>query len=512
MTDLNRRHFLAAGAAATAGAMLSGPAQAAAPKDPMPAKWDETYDVVVIGSGFAGLAAAIEAKAAGSTVAVLEKMPTYGGNSIINGGILSVPGNAPQKALGVKDSPQLLAEDIIREGQGLNYPEKVKLMAREAYPTWEWTVKTLGVEYMDKVGQEGGHSVPRFLYTKNGSGSAIVQKEVDYLAKQGVKVRTRCYVETIIRDADGRVKGLKVRDGHRFPKADSGKVKYIKASKAVVLCYGGFGADVKFRTKYDPKLTAKFDTTNQPGATSELWRETARIGCTQIQQDWIQCGPWNSPEEKGMGIALYFAQGAAATRGLWVDCATGKRFVNELANRKVRADAVINLNNEGHKCIALADTSATDAWKVARPGMLEKELTAGVVHKADTLEDVAKMNNIPLAALKKSVDDYNKALAAKSGDEMGRTFFPKAQPMAKGPWYFSYLSPKVHHCMGGLQTDIQGRVIGIVDDQPIPGLFAAGESTGGVHGAVRLGSCATLDCLVNGRIAGKAAAAEKAWG
>ena len=96
--------------------------------------------------------------------------------------------------------------------------------------------------------------------------------------------------------------------------------------------------------------------------------------------------------------------------------------------------------------------------------MLEKELTAGVVHKADTLEDVAKMNNIPLAALKKSVDDYNKALAAKSGDEMGRTFFPKAQPMAKGPWYFSYLSPKVHHCMGGLQTDIQGRVIGIVDD------------------------------------------------
>lgn len=187
MTDLNRRHFLAAGAAATAGAMLSGPAQAAAPKDPMPAKWDETYDVVVIGSGFAGLAAAIEAKAAGSTVAVLEKMPTYGGNSIINGGILSVPGNAPQKALGVKDSPQLLAEDIIREGQGLNYPEKVKLMAREAYPTWEWTVKTLGVEYMDKVGQEGGHSVPRFLYTKNGSGSAIVQKEVDYLAKQGSK-------------------------------------------------------------------------------------------------------------------------------------------------------------------------------------------------------------------------------------------------------------------------------------------------------------------------------------
>lgn len=512
MTQLSRRHFLASGAAATVGAISSSGAFAnASGTAEMPAKWDEVFDVLVVGSGFAGLAAAIEAQAAGAKVAVLEKMPTFGGNSVINGGIVSVPGNAPQKALGIKDSPELLAQDILREGQGLNNPEKVRVMAEQAYATWEWTVKELGVEYNDKVGQEGGHSVPRHMYTTNGSGSGIVIKEVEYLRNKGIKVRTRCYVESIIRDVDGRVKGLKVREGYRFPREGSGKVKYLKALRAVVLCYGGFGADVKFRMKYDPKLTDKFDTTNQPGATSELWRETARIGCSQIQQDWIQCGPWNSPEEKGMGIALYFAQGAAASRGLWIDCATGKRFINELANRKVRADAVINNNNQGHKCIALADSRATDAWKVARPGMLEKQLSYGVVHKCDTLEEVAKVNQIPLDVLKETIDRYNKALAAKSGDEMGRPFYPKAEPIGQGPWYYSYLSPKVHHCMGGLETDMSGRVIGIVDDKPIPGLYAAGEATGGVHGAVRLGSCATLDCLVNGRIAGKAAAAEKPW-
>jgi flavocytochrome c len=509
MTKFNRRTFLASGIAA--GAAAAAPAHASVCPS-VPQKWDETLDVVVIGSGFAGLAAAIEAHKAGASVAVFEKMPTPGGNSIINGGIMSVPGNPAQKKLGVEDSAELLAEDMLREGQGLNYPDKVKTVAEGAYGAWQWLEKELGVEFMEgRVGQEGGHSVPRHLYTKNGSGSGIVLKELDWLKKAGVPVRLRCYVETIWRDDTGRAVGVRVREGYKFPDKDSGKVKDIRARRAIVLCYGGFGADVKFRMKYDPKLTEKFDTTNQPGATGELWRETARIGCSQIQQDWIQCGPWNSPEEKGMGIALYFAQGAAASRGLWIDCKTGRRFVNELANRKVRADAVINNNNRGHKCIALADTNAVDDWQVARPGMLKKELERGVVHRCDSLEELSSKLGIPLDALKKSIADYNavrsRAEADKTvRDEMGRGVYPKARPMEAAPWYYSFLSPKVHHCMGGLETNAKGQVIGITDDQPIPGLFAAGEATGGVHGAVRLGSCATLDCIVNGRIAGQNAA------
>ena len=330
MTDLNRRHFLAAGAAATAGAMLSGPAQAAAPKDPMPAKWDEEVDVLIVGSGFAGLAAALEAKKKGANVVVLEKMRTLGGNSIINGGIMAVPGSPMQKKNGIKDTPELLAEDMLREGQGLNDPNKVRTLVNQALPTWQWTRDELGVEWnMDHLVQEGGHSVPRCAITGNGSGSAIVTKQIAKCKELGIPLRTRVFMETIIRDTDGRVKGLKVREGYKFRDNTSGRVKYIRAKKGVILCYGGFGADVAYRMHQDPKLTDKFQTTNQPGATSEGWREANRIGCQIIQAD-----------EKGMGIALYFAQSAAAMFGIWVNCATGKRFVDELANRKVRADAV----------------------------------------------------------------------------------------------------------------------------------------------------------------------------
>ena len=97
--------------------------------DPMPAQWDETFDVVVIGSGFAGLAAAIEARLAGASVCVLEKMRVHGGNSAINGGIMGVPGTPMQKKQGYEDSPELMAEDMIREGAGMNHPDKVLHMS-----------------------------------------------------------------------------------------------------------------------------------------------------------------------------------------------------------------------------------------------------------------------------------------------------------------------------------------------------------------------------------------------
>ncbi len=508
---LSRRTLLGGSAAAAlAGIVLQAGAE---PVESMPPKWDETTDVLVVGSGFAGLAAASEAKENGADVLVLEKMRTPGGNSIINGGIFGVPGTPQQIRMGIKDSPELLAEDMLREGGGYNYPEKVKVLADNALATYNWTVEKLGVEYnQERVSAEGGHSVLRCAILKNGSGSGIVTKQLEYAKKQGIEVRLRTYVDEIIRDADGRVKGLKVYERYAFPNKPAGAPKYIRARRAVVLCHGGFGADVTYRMKFDPKLSAKFETTNQPGATSELWRESARIGCNLIQQDWIQCGPWNSPEEKGMGIALYFAQGAAATYGVWVNCSTGKRFVNELANRKVRADAIINAGNRGEMCIAVAPQAVVDfTLNVTRKGLIEKMLARKVLHKFDTLDDLAEAYKVPVEALKMTVADFNQALRRGYGDEMGRYFAPKAMPLVEGPWYASILSPKVHHTMGGIETDVTGHAVDVKTDKPIPGLFAAGESTGGVHGAVRLGSCATLDCLVNGRICGKNAAKEAPW-
>ena len=266
MTDISRRRLLE-GTLAGGAIALTGVAQARTSDEPK--QWDATYDVIVIGSGFAGLAAALEAKKAGANVVVLEKMVTPGGNSIINGGILTATGCPQQKMHGIEDSPELLEKDILAAGLYMNYMPKVRLLAQSALSNYEWTIKELGVEYLpDAIGQEGGHSVPRYVTTKNGSGSGIVNQQLKRCKELGIPVQTKCFVEHIIRAKDGRVVGLEVREGYKFPKKDSGKTKFLKANKGVVLCYGGFVADVKYRMYLDPKLSDKLDSTNQPGATS----------------------------------------------------------------------------------------------------------------------------------------------------------------------------------------------------------------------------------------------------
>ncbi len=504
---MNRRQFLQAASAAAVAGAFSFPAFAA--PGVLPEKWDEEYDVVVIGSGFAGLAAAIEASDAGASVVILEKMRTPGGNSIINGGIMAVPGSPEQAAQGIKDSPELMMKDMLKAGGQLNHPEKVRFLCDHAVDTYHWAVEKVGCRFQSKrIKQEGGHSVPRSLFTENGSGSAIVTKELAYLEKKGLKPRTRCFAQTFLRDTDGRVKGVLVRDGYRFPKADSGKLKAIRARKGVVLAYGGFAADAKYRQIFDPKLTDKFDTTNQPGATSESWREASRIGCQMIQSDWIQILPQTSPDEKGFGIGFAWS-GHVSMFGLWVDAKTGKRFVNELANRKVRADAILNVRNMGHDAIAIGDSGTAKSFEIIRPGMLKRELDRKCVFKCETLEEVAKRFGVPVEELQKSVATVNDSVKTRK-DVMGRPVNKDMQPLGTGPWYVARMSPKIHHCMGGLLTNLDTQVID-VEGKPIPGLYAAGEATGGVHGQVRLGSCAVIDCLTNGRIAGQMAAKNASW-
>ena len=126
-----------------------------------------------------------------------------------------------------------------------------------------------------------------------------------------------------------------------------------------------------------------------------------------------------------------------------------------------------------------------------------------------TLDEVAKKFNTPAAVLKQTIEQYNKAVETKK-DPIGRPVNAKAKKLGQGPWYVARMSPKIHHCMGGLYTNDKAQVYH-VQGHLIAGLYAAGEATGGVHGAVRLGSCGTADALINGRIAGQQAAANKPW-
>lgn len=345
--------------------------------------------------------------------------------------------------------------------------------------------------------------------TYNQSGSAIVTQQLLKLKEIGVQPRLKSLLTKIYRDDDGRVKGVEIREGYAFPNATSGKVKNIKARKAVVLGTGGFGNDVAFRTLQDPRLVADFPSTNQPGATSEAIREALRIGCMPIQLSWIQLGPWGSPDEKGMGLAPFFAQLCCAMYGLWIDTKTGKRFVNELADRKIRADAIIKV---GNKCIAFTDAGGYAIGQKLLGDIMPKIIERGVVKSYKTLEEMAAAYNCPIEPLKATIDKFNKGVLAGKDEEWGRYLQKNQKPLDAGPYYALRLTPKVHHTMGGININTKAQATDVSTDKPIPGLYAAGEVTGGVHGAVRLGSCATLDCLIFGRIAGQNAVKEKAWG
>jgi flavocytochrome c len=460
--------------------------------------WDESVDVVVVGSGFAGLAAAIEAAHAGASVTVLEKMKSLGGNSIISDGGIAAAGAPIQEREGITDSSDLMFEDMLKAGLGLNHPELARVVAYNSNEVFQWSIDELGVEYLDRVDHFGGHSVPR-CYTPVGvTGATIIKRQVAKARELGVDVRKQTYLESILKDARGRVRGVLVRDGYAYPKRDSGVPRWIKAGKGVILATGGFGGDVAFRAVQDPRLTDEIDTTNRRSATGEGLREALRIGATPVHLSWIQLGPWASPDEKGYGVGPGFADYIVFLCGIVVDPSTGRRFANELADRKTMADAILKV---GQPCIGIADAQAVEqsGWSI------DSCLRRGVVKAFDRLEELAAAYGLPLGALKATIETYNGYVENGLDRDFGKTFFPIADRLAHPPYYAIRLWPKVHHTMGGIQINSQAQVIDL-DRQPIAGLYAAGEVTGGIHGACRLGSCAVTECLVFGRIAGRNAA------
>jgi flavocytochrome c len=269
----------------------------------------------------------------------------------------------------------------------------------------------------------------------------------------------------------------------------------------VVLATGGFGADVNFRTAQDPRLTSAVDTTNSPGATAEALVEALRVGACPVHLSHIQLGPWASPDERGNGTGPVFATYVAFPYGILVDPATGKRFVNEMADRKTRADAILKV---GHPCVGIADAEA-----VERCGQrINACLRRGVVKAFDSIEDLARAYAIPIASLARTIRRFNSSVTRRHDKLLGKPILPDAAPLQTPPFYAMRHWPKVHYTAGGVRIDASARVIGL-GGQPIGGLFAAGEVTGGVHGACRLGSTSITECLVFGRIAGRNAASRR---
>lgn len=504
--QFSRRAILGTGAAfAAGGGTLAATAAGTATQGVgLPGQWDESFDVVVIGSGFAGLCAAHEARKAGASVALLEKMPSLGGNSAISGGLWSIGGTDEQVAAGIEDSPETLERDMLAAGQDMNHATLTRKLAREARAALRWSKEEIGVEYGDGLVHLGGHSVPRSIPVKAGSGAGITRPLIDWLRGNGVEPRTRVMMRRLLRDADGRVKGVEVRTGVPFPDDGSGEVRTVRAARAVVLATGGFGNDLAFRQVQDPRLTETLESTNQPGATAEALRAALNIGCTPVQLSWIQLGPWTSPDERGLGRGPFFAIDCAV-RGLWIDTLTAQRFVNEMGNRKERADAIIAA---GNRTIAMMDAAAAAQ---SDPDLIETLLARDVVTRHDSLDALARAFDMPPGKFTKTVERWNKAVAEGHDAEHGRSMAADQARVGAAPFYTMRLSPKIHHTMGGVAINDAAQALDVMSGKSIAGLYCAGEVTGGVHGAVRLGGCAYSDAIVFGRIAGRNAAAESPW-
>ena len=476
--NINRtRRSLLAGGTMAALAAATGAAHA---KEGAPA-FDKIYDVIVVGSGFAGLAAALQARLKGAEVLLIEKMPVFGGNSAINGGAFAVAGSPLQEKEGIKDSPERMLQDMIRSGRGLSHVDLLKMIVEGTRPAFDFTLEH-GVQYKPFVQHFGGHSVPRIMQTVESTGGGITRPLADSCRKHGVDMHLNAKMESFIRDADGRVIGLKVRERYQFPKEDSGVLQTYGTRKGVIMATGGFSRNLWFRMQQDPSLDDRLDSTNHLGATGEGMLEMFAIGGAPVQVDQIQLGPWSSPDEKGFGLVSQFNTIAGFPMGIMVDVRTGKRFCNELADRKARTDAILGLMENGKPVYPVC---FTDSKGVAKAQTLRNGLKYKVIWQFDTVEALADHFKIPAAELKAQVARWNEMVAAGNDKEFGRALQLAIQ-LDKPPFYACRVWPKVHYCMGGVGIDHQARVL-TVHGKPIEGLYAAGEVTGGAHGASRLG-------------------------
>lgn len=494
----DRRKFLV-GLGVAGAATVAAPAIKAMAADSS-TQWAEEHEIVIIGSGFTGLAAAIEANKLGAKdVIVYDKMPYYGGNSTYNGGLFAVPASPLQKKEGVKDSPAIMTADQVKAGRGIADKELLLHVAEHAGEALQMTLDA-GSEYFPYLQQLGGHSVPRTYQTTTASGAGIVQPLVKQCKKLGVQMVTRAKFDSLIFDDKGTVVGVKMMMGHYFGRGVEGKPVNIKAKRGVLMATGGFARNVDLRKAQDPTLTAEVPSTNPPSATGEALLEMLKAGAIPVHMGHIQTGPWASPDEDGFGyVSNYSIYNFAHSISIFTK--TGQRFMNEIADRKTRSDAQLGCRDDNGD--PLPPITITSYKHAKEHPTMKKVLKYKVGWKFDTIEELADHFNVPLEPLKAQIGEYNGYVKSGVDEQFGKPMKKAKGKFIEAPFVVVRNWPKVHYCQGGVKIDLQARVLSSVDWKPIAGLYAGGEVTGGMHGVSRLGSCSIPDCMVMGMTAAR---------
>lgn len=454
-------------------------------------------DVVVVGAGGAGFAAAITAANEGKSVVLLDKMGVYGGDTALSGGEMAVPGNWIQVTQGVEDSPENLIEDMLVGGDNKGDPELVSIIANGALDSANWLTYEGGISWKHDLMQFGGHNIKRSIIPLTHSGSEMTTKLTNRVGTiDEITLIDNLKATELIQNDQGAITGVKVEN------QITGDESTISCN-AVVLTTGGFGSNVDMRVQYNPDMDDKILSTDSVAAQGDGIVMAQAVGADTIDMEYIQTYPVCDPET---GALLYVGDVRLENYGILVN-KEGQRFVQELDRRDVISNG-IKAQTDGIAYLLFNQKAADETGLVEQHAdEYENSESRGVIVKADTLAEVAEAQGVDPDALQATVDQWNEYCA--QGEDPDFNYSAEMNTIEEGPYYLMACKPAVHYTMGGLHITPEAEVLS-VDEEVIPGLYAAGEVAGHKMGTNRLGSCSMTDIYTFGRIAGKNAAAYNA--
>ncbi|QYH51551.1 flavocytochrome c [Liquorilactobacillus hordei] len=442
---------------------------------------EKEYDVVIIGSGSTGLTCAIQAYELGLKPVILEKMDKIGGNTNRASSGMNAAETEVQLANGVVDSFADFYKETYQGGGKLNNQEMLEYFATHTALAIEW-LSSHEIELTDLT-VTGGMSKKRAHRPASTApvGAYLIKGLLRIIQKASIPLFTQVKVEHLKKQPSGTQVAISIDEG----------VQKTIVGRSIVIATGGFGAGSEWIKKYRPELL-NYKTTNHSGATGDGLLMAQEIGAELIQMEMIQIHPTVQQDTPH----AYLIGETVRGEGAILVSNEGKRFVDELNTRKVVSRAITSLPEKSAYLIF-------DEKVRSRVKAIEFYNHIGLVESAATVAELAEVLKIDKQNLTSTLAGWNKAVTTKSDTEFGRKTGMNNK-LDAGPFYAIHVAPAVHYTMGGIHVDERTRVLD-GNGYVIPGIFAAGEVAGGLHGNNRIGGNSIAETVVFGRQAAQQA-------